>query len=278
MAGTHFFNGELVPEERIAISPRDVGFSRGYAVFDFLKTYPHHRPFKLQEHIDRLFSSAEQIGLQVPGSKEQIREWTLKTLAANESAEEKFIKIYVSGGISNSMMPADMSTIVILVDPCAKYPVEWYEKGTGAISVKHDRYKSSAKTNNYIEGVKQTFVASKTGALEPIYYCDSHVYEGSNSNVFAVIAGKLLTPKNNLLEGITRRTLLEILKLDIPLEVRDFTIADLFGASEVFMTGSGKEVVPVVHIDGKPIGDGAVGPVTKEVMQQFKAYTLSDAW
>ncbi|MBI5457023.1 aminotransferase class IV [Candidatus Kaiserbacteria bacterium] len=278
MAGQQFFNGSLVPEEQIVISPRDVGFARGFAVFDFLKTYPHHRPFKLKEHIDRLFNSAEAISLQMPWSKEQVTEWVMQTLAANESADEKFIKIFVSGGISNSMMPGEKPTIVILVDPVAKYPPEWYTEGTGVLLDKHDRYKPSAKTNNYIEGMKQTYLASKIGALEPIYYSDAQVYEGSNSNVFAVIGGKLLTPKTNILAGITRQTLLEILKLDTPPLVQDFTLDELWSASEVFMTGSGREVVPVTKMDGKPVGDGKVGPVTKEVMRQFKEYTLSDKW
>lgn len=278
MAGTHFFNGELVPEEKIAISPRDVGFSRGFAVFDFLKTYPHHRPFKLKEHIDRLFNSAAAISLQMPWSKEQVTAWVIDTLRANPSEDEKFIKIFVSGGISNSMLPGEKPTIVILVDPCAKYPAEWYTEGTGAVAVKHTRYNSSAKTNNYIEGMKQTFLAQKIGALEPIYYSDSQVYEGSNSNVFALIDGKLLTPKTGILAGITRQTLLDILKHDNPPIVQDFTYDDMWAASEIFMTGSGKEVVPVTKIDGKKIGDGTVGSVTKEVMKQFKAYTLSDRW
>jgi branched-subunit amino acid aminotransferase/4-amino-4-deoxychorismate lyase len=271
----HFQNGALVPEEKLCISPRDVGFSRGFAVFDFLKTYPRHRPFKLKEHIDRLFNSAAAISLPLPWNKEQVIAWVMETLAANPSDDEKFIKIYVSGGISNSMIPGESPTIVILVDPATQYPPEWYEKGTGAVAVKHDRYNPGAKTNNYIEGMKQTYLAQKIGALEPIYYSDTQVYEGSNSNVFAVINGKFLTPKTNILEGITRATLLEILRLDNPVVVQDFTIADFLDASEIFMTGSGKEIVPVTKIDGKQIGDGTVGPVTKEVMAQFKAYTLS---
>lgn len=274
----HFLNGKLVSEKELVISPRDIGFSRGYAVFDFLKTYQHHRPFKLQEHIDRLFHSAELIGLEIPWSKEQIRAWILKTLKANESAEEKFIKVIVSGGISNSMLPVGAPTIVILVDPATEYPVERYEKGIGVITVKHERYNPEAKSNNYIEGVKQAQRGKKIEAEEPIYYSDNQVFEGSNSNVFALIDGKLCTPSSNILSGITRDVLLKILHLDVPIEVRDFTLDELLTATEVFLTGSGKEVTPVTRIDGKLVGNGEVGTVTKEVMRQFREYTSSNLW
>jgi branched-chain amino acid aminotransferase len=133
----HFLNGDLILEKELSISPRDLGFSRGYAVFDFLKTYPHHRPFKLKEHIDRLFNSAGLIGLQIPWSKEQVQDWVLKTLEANKAEGEKFIKIIISGGVSNTMLPGD-PTIVILVDKATEYPREQYEKGVGVIAVKHE--------------------------------------------------------------------------------------------------------------------------------------------
>lgn len=278
MNKTHFLNGKFVSEEQLTISPRDVGFSRGYAVFDFLKTYSHHRPFKLREHIDRLFNSADLIGLKMPWSKEQVQKWVLETLAANNSNEEKFIKIFVSGGVSNTMLPSEKPTIAILIDPAVQYPKEQYEKGIGVITVKHERYNPAAKSNNYIEGVKQTQQAQVIGAVEPVYYSDAQVFEGSNSNIFAVINGKLLTPKTNLLTGITRAVLLEILKLDIPIEIKDFTLDDLLRANEAFLTGSGKEITPITSIDGKPLGNGAVGAITKEVMGQFKKYTLSDLW
>lgn len=274
----HFFNGKLVSAEQLAISPRDLGFSRGYAIFDFLKTYPHHRPFKLSEHIDRLFNSADLIGLQMPWSKEDVEKWVRKTLAANETDKEKFIRIMISGGESETMLPQNGPTIVILVDPAVEYPKEHYEKGIGVIVVKHSRYTPAAKSNNYIEGVKQTQIAKQSGAMEPIYYSDTQVFEGSNSNIFAVINGKLLTPESNILEGVTRGVLLNILKLDMPVEAKNFTLDELFNASEVFLTGSGKEVTPVTRIDDKLVGSGEVGSVTKEVMRQYKEYVHSDLW
>lgn len=274
---THFLNGSLVSESELLISPRDVGYSRGYGVFDFLRTYMG-RPFKLDEHIDRLYSSAKAIGLTISWDRAQVVAWVLKTLAANDDGQEKFIKIILSGGASNTMLPAETPTIVIIVDRATQYPEEVYQNGVDVLTVKHSRYSPEAKTNNYIEGVKQMQHDHIRGAAEPLYYSDSQVYEGSNSNLFAVIDGKLVTIRSNILAGITRAVLLDILSLDIPLIVRDFTLDELRSASEVFLSGSGKEIVPVTAIDGAPVGDGKVGTVTREVMRQFRAYTSSGKW
>jgi branched-chain amino acid aminotransferase len=274
----HFLNGKLISEEELTISPRDLGFLRGYAIFEFLKTYPHHRPFKLDEHIDRLFQSAELIGLQLPWDKDQVKKWILETLEANQTPEEKFIKIMLSGGVSSSMLPTGEPTIIILIDSATMDSEEAYAKGFGITTVKYERYEPAAKTNNYIEGVKQIQKAAKVGAVEPLYYSDTQVFEGSNSNVFAVINNELVTPATNILFGVTRAVLLEILKLDVPIVVRNFTLRELLTASEIFYTGSGKEVVPITKIDGEPVGDGLVGSVTKEVMRQYREYTLSDKW
>lgn len=275
---THFLNGKFVSEEDLLISPRDLGFTRGYAVFDFLKTYPHHRLFKIDEHVDRLLKSAEAIGLAVEWRREQVKVWIIETLDKNDSQDEKFIKIMISGGVSHAMTPKTEPTIIITVDPAVRYPEQYYTDGIGITTVRFGRYIPHAKSNNYIEGVRQTQLAEQIGAVEPLYYSDEQVFEGSNSNVFAVIDNVLVTPKSNLLEGVTRGVLLDILKLNIPIEVRDFTLDEFMKASEAFLSASGKEILPITAIDGKKFGGGVVGPITKEIMKQYKAYTASDLW
>jgi len=271
----HFLNGKFVTEDKLLIHVRDLGFTRGYAVFDFFITYPHHKTFKLSEHVDRLLHSAELIGLKVTWRKKQIEDWVYQTLEANKSKTEKMIKIIVSGGVSDSLLPSS-PTIVIIVEPRHIFPEDFYTKGIGVITVEFRRYVPYAKTNNYIEAVKQAQIAKKVGAVEPIYYDDKQVFEGSTSNVFALIDGKLKTPKSNVLGGITKAVLLEILHLDVPLMHENFTISELLKAQEVFLTSSNREITPVTKVDGQQVGDGAVGKITKEVMKQFKKYTQSD--
>lgn len=272
---THFLNGRFVPEEELLIPVRDLGFLRGYAVFDFLITYPRHRPFQFDAHLDRLFNSASHIGLPIPWSKEQIAKWTLETLEKNTDEKEKAIKIIITGGVSSSLLPGEPS-IVILVDERHIYSPEHFTKGVGVITHHHLRHLPHAKSNNYIEGVRQAQRAYVTGAIEPIYYNDEQVFEGSTSNIFAVIDGKLVTPKTNILKGITRDVVLNALPIEA--EERDFTKDELMRAGEAFLTASNKEVMPVTSIDGAPVGNGEVGHITQEVMGQFRDYTLSDKW
>lgn len=277
MAALHFLNGKLVPEEKLLISPRDMGYARGYAVFDFLRTY-NGKPFLLQKHCERLLNSAKIIGLAVPWGVPRISGWITQTIEANDKNSEKFVKITLSAAQANGLKPAPCDpTITIIVDPAPDYPASMYEKGIGMITVEFRRHLPLAKSNNYIEGVKSTVEAGKSGAYAPLYYSDV-VHESCVSNIFAVIDGVLVTPKTHILPGITRNILLGILKLDIPVREQDFTLDYFKRATEAFSTDSGKEVVPVTSLDGKAVGSGKPGPVTREVMRQFRDFAYGNAW
>lgn len=278
MAGSkHFLNGKIVEEKDFLISPRDLGFARGYGVFDFFITYPSRRPFMLEKHIDRLFNSAKLIDLAMPWTKEEILQRVHETIEANGEGE-KMIKVIVTGGVSTSLMPQGNPTLIVMVDPLTKFPEEHYTKGVGMILVPFMRYQPKAKTTNYLEGVRQVQRGQAKRAVEPIYYDDTQIFEGASCNIFAVIDGTLMTTKSNILPGITREVILESLKLPVKVEVRDFTKDELLAASEAFITSSNREVMPVVRLDDKLVGDGAVGKITKEVMRAFQEFTRSDAW
>ncbi len=270
---THFLNGKFVVEEELLISPRDLGFARGYAVADFLVTH-NLKPFRLPEHIDRLYKSAEIIGLKVPWAKTQVLQWVQETLDKNDKNIEKTVKIFLSGGISHLMYQEGDPTIIIIVGSYTHPPTSYYENGVKARAIKYRRQFPQAKTTQYVEAIRSLSEAREDGVTEIIYYDDLQVFEGGGCNLFAVIDNKLVTPKSNILEGVTRDVLLEILKLDIPIEVRDFTYDEMVNASEVFITGSSKEIRGVVNIDGKDIGNGTVGKITKEASRQYKEYVL----
>ena len=264
----HFLNGKFVTEDELLISPRDLGFVRGYAVTDFIVTY-NHKPFKLSEHIDRLFRSADIMELKIPWSKELIIKWVIETIDKNDKDNEKSIKILVSGGLSHSMYQAEVPTIIIIISPRIRKPELEYEKGIKIKAVKYKRQYSNAKHTNYVEAIRQFSKVEKGSISEIIYYDDSQIFEGAGTNIFAVINNKLVTPKSNIVEGITRNTLLQILQLPIPIEVRDFAFEELLNATEIFLTGSNSEVRGVIEINGKMIRDGTVGKITKEVENQY---------
>lgn len=285
----HFLNGKFVEEKDLVLSVRDLGFTRGYAVFDFLITYQRHQPFMISRHMDRLFKSANLINLSIPWTKKQVHMWVIDTLAKNpynetNEVKEKSIRIMISGGVSSSLLSdSSKTTIAILVDDRHELPREVFEKGVNIITVKFLRYAPSAKSNNYIEAVKNTPRANEQHAFETVYYydteaCRDQVLEGATSNIFAVIKGRLVTPKTSVLVGVTRGVILDILKISIPLEIADFSIDELREADEVFLTASNKEILPVTKIDGVLVGKGLVGPITKEAIGQFASYVSSGGW
>ncbi len=272
MQNIHFLNGKFVGEEELLISPRDLGYTRGYAVFDFLRTY-NGKPFHLNEHVERLLNSAKLIDLKIPYTKEEIEKLVLETLNKNNKDTEKAIKIIASGGISSKMTQVGSPTFMIWIDDMPPLPQEYYENGIGIITVKYKRYMPEAKTNNYIEGVKQTQIAESVAALEPVYFDDDGLYESSNSNIFIIKDGKIYTQKENMLFGITRKVLIEILKPEFIVEEKNLKIEDLLGADEAFLTGSAKEILPIAKIDGKIFSLGVVGENTKKILEIWKKYT-----
>ena len=267
----HFLNGKFVTEEKLLISPRDLGFVRGYAVADFIVTY-NNKPFKLSEHIDRLFKSAEIIGLRIPWSKIQIVNWAKETLDKNDKDAEKTLKIVLSGGISHSLHQAEIPTLVMIVSPRLRKPMSAYTEGVKVIAVEYKRQYPEAKHTHFVEAIKQLVNVSEEGVEDVIYYDKMQVYEGSGTNIFAVIENKLITTKSDIVYGITRNTILGILNLPIPVVVRNFTFEELSKASEVFITGSNSEVRGVVKINEKIVGNGKVGEITKEVSRQYREY------
>lgn len=277
MKSVHFLNGKFVSEEELLISPRDLGYSRGYAVFDFMIIHKG-RPFMLEKHIDRLFQSCQSISLNLPWSKGQVSEWVLETLEANKSDEnDMVIRVMISGGPSETLTPPKTPTIVMTVDPRIGSPRDEYVTGVHVLLSEFQRYQPQAKTNNYIEAVRQ-FSSIPSGIHEVIFHANGMVREGTRCNVFALLNGSLATPKKNILEGITRDVILNDLELSVPVIARDFSVEELLNASEVFITATSKEIMPVVKIEDQPIGGGVVGPVTKEVMSTFRAFFESGLW
>jgi branched-subunit amino acid aminotransferase/4-amino-4-deoxychorismate lyase len=277
MKSVHFLNGQFVNEDDLLISPRDLGYSRGYAVFDFMIA-SKGRPFMLERHIDRLYRSCRSISLSLPWSKEQISDWVLQTLEANKTVEnELVIRISISGGSSETLTPAKTPTIIIMIDPrIGSYP-EDYANGVHVLLSEFEKYEPQAKTNNYIEAIRQ-FNSIPNDIHEIIYHSRGMVREGTRCNVFAVINGSLLTPKTGILGGVTRSVILNDLQPSVPAKVRDFSVQELLSASEIFITATSKEVMPVTKLNNVPVGGGSVGPVTKEVMNKFRSFFESDLW
>lgn len=270
-----YLNGQFVSASEAKISILDLGFVRGYGVFDFLRTY-NGQPFKLDEHLKRLESSADQIGLKLPKPLTELRNLVLETLAKNILPEAN-IKIIVSGGVSpDQITPGNNPTLAVLVYPPIVYPKSFYEEGVKAITVPLVRSFSEAKTLNYISGIIALNQARQKKAVEALYKNEKNeVTEGTTTNFFIFKDKNLITSKDGILKGITREIVLEIAAKEYPIKLRPVKYNELKTFDEAFIVSTTKEIMPVVRIDGIMVGDGKVGERTKRLMKLFRAETKS---
>ncbi len=281
-----FMDGELVPEEKAVISVFDHGFLYGDGVFEGIRAY-NGRVFKLVEHVDRLYESAHSIMLPIPYSRAEMIEAVVKTINAN-GLKDAYIRLVVSRGVGDLGLDprkCKASRVVIIADKIVLYPDELYEKGLSVITVATRRNVADAldpkiKSLNYLNNILVKIEANRAGVMEALMLTgNGYVSEGSGDNVFIYRKGVLLTPPPYLgiLEGITRATIMELAREE-GIEVREqpFTRHDVYVADECFLTGTAAEVIPVIEVDGRAIGSGTPGPVTRRLIQLFRELTRTE--
>ncbi len=270
---TYYIDGNFVKEDQAVISVNDMIVLRGFGVFDFLRTY-NKKPFFLEDHIKRLQKSAELIGLAVPWSKEEIADIVLQTLERNDH-EEYNIRLVVTGGISHdSITPEGNSKLMVMVSQIHKLPPEWYTDGVKIVTGQVERCIPGAKTTTYLQAVLALREARAKEAIEAIYMDpNGRLLEGTTTNLFLYINEKLVTPSSDILPGITRQVLLDILSDKFDIEIRDVNKKELKNAQEAFLSASNKEIVPVTQIDDLILNNGKIGPQTQKIMQIFHEFT-----
>lgn len=270
---TYYIDGDFVPAEEAVLPVNDLAILRGFAVFELLRTYGG-RPFFLEAHIERLEGSARHIGLHFPWTHAELADIVRRTLARNRFAEAN-IRIVATGGPSDDFAtPQGKPRLLVLVSPVPHLPAEWYAEGVKVITHVAERPITGAKSINYIPATMAMQRARAAGAVEALYVTrDGRVQEGTTSNVFAFTAEGLVTPGREILQGITRRVTLDMAAPRFPTTIRDLSVEDLYGAEEVFITGTNKGLVPVVRVDDRVVGDGRPGPRTRELMAALKERT-----
>ena len=263
-------NGRFVPASEASISVRDIGLLRGYGVFDYTMTY-NRQPFRLQDHLQRLESSAKAIEIDLPWSKEEIAELVHRGLEKNPDGEMG-IRIVVTGGESPDSLTPARPNLIILITPFKGYPKEYFTDGVKVVTFPAKREIPEAKTLNYIYAIRALKKAKREGGVEAIYIDNGLLYEGPVCSFFAVKEGRVIVPGSDVLDGITRRTVLELIKGKIPVEYRFVKVSEISSLDEAFLTSSAEEIMPIVKIDEAKIGDGKPGPITKEIMRLFREY------
>jgi branched-chain amino acid aminotransferase len=278
-------NGLVTPAEQARVSVLDNGFTFGDSVYETLRTYSG-RPFHLDRHVERLRRSAARLAIDLPLGDDVIAGW-LQELLERAGNAESYIRMIVSrgvGDISYRFERVSGPTVVLAVKPYEPYPEAYYAEGipVAVVSVRRnhpDALDPAIKCCNLLNNVLAVREAQSKGAVEAILLnLAGEVAEGASSNVFVVRGGALETPplSAGILAGITRDVILERCpKLGIEARERSLSLDDLLGADEAFMTSTLKEALPVRSVDGRTIGSGRPGPVSRRVLEDFRAIAPS---
>lgn len=265
-----YFNGKICKLENIKISPYDIGMMRGYGVFDVMCT-ANGKPFLFDEHFARLKKFAAEMKLELPFSEKEFRNILDKLLKLNKF-KKSTIRTILTGGVSANAFLPGKPTCYILIEKFAALPQEYFEKGVGVATLEFGRHLPKVKITNYVEPIRNQHIKNKNAAFEITYIKDGKVLENSTSNILMFKGDTLITAKEGVLLGTTRNLVVKLAKKKLKVEEREVSEKEFRAADEVFLTGANKDVVPVVEIDGKKVGDGKVGKNTKIIMELFMDY------
>ena len=277
-----YLDGAYLPKEEAKVSVFDHGLLYGDGVFEGIRAY-NGRVFRLDEHLDRLYDSAKTIDLAVPITKAEMADAIREVLRRN-NLRDGYIRPIVTRGVGDlGLDPRKCprpSVIIIAVEWGAMYG-DLYEKGLNAITVSIRRNPAEAlppnvKSLNYLNNILAKIEANYKGGDEAIFFdTNGYLSEGSGDNIFVVKNGEIVTPPTlNNLRGVTRLVVLECARdLGFTVVEQNMGYFDLYTADEVFVTGTAAEVGPIVTIDGRTIGSGRPGPVTRQLMAAFKTAT-----
>jgi len=282
-----YVNGTLYEKDEARVSVYDHGLLYGDGVFEGIRVY-NGKAFRCAEHLDRLFASARAITLDIPMTREELAEAIRHTLHAT-GFRDAYVRLVVTRGVGNLGLDpraCKRPQVIIIVDSIELYPPEYYEKGLDLVTVSTVRMPANAlnpriKSLNYLNNILAKIECIEAGAHEAVMLNqDGYVAECTGDNIFVVKDGRLTTSPVDagILEGITRRVVMELARTEsIEVLERNMTQFDLYVADECFLTGTAAEIVPVVRIDSRDIGDGRPGPLTRKLLAMFRAHIAEGA-
>ncbi len=274
-----YLNGEFVRKHEAKVSVFDHGFLYGDGIFEGIRCYQGN-VFRLDDHLKRLYESAHSIMFEIPLSYEEMKEAVLETIRKNQ-LQNSYIRLVVSRGEGDlGLDPRNCSrpNVIIIADQIKLYPQELYDNGMEIITIPTrrnipDALNPKIKSLNYLNNILAKIEATRAGVMEALMLnTDGYVCECTGDNIFIVKNGRVLTPPTYLgaLDGVTRRVIMEICRdQEIECSEEPFTRHDVFVADECFLTGTAAEIIPVTKLDGRTIGTGKPGPLTKQLIEEF---------
>lgn len=259
-------NNELYTEEEAKISVSDLAIQRGFGIFDFLKTV-NYKPIFIEDHFNRFYHSAKEMNLELPFSRIELRNAVNQLLEKNNIANSG-LKFILTGGFSPDGYQISTPNLIMIQTP---FEIDRgnFDKGITLVTYNHQRQLPTIKTIDYLQAIRlQSFIKANR-ADDVLYHNNGQIRECPRANIFLVTDNKVITPKTDVLSGITRSKILNLQLDGYQIMEEDFTLDAFNAAKEVFITSSTKNALPVLSIDGKPIGNGKAGAITRQINEHI---------
>ena len=283
-----YINGDYYLKENAKVSVYDHGLLYGDGVFEGIRAY-NGRVFRLNEHLVRLYDSAKSVNIKIPICLDEMRDIVIETLRRN-NLRDSYIRLMVTRGLGDLGLDprkCKEATIICITDSIKLYPPETYENGLRMMiastrKIPSDCLSPRVKSMNYLNNILAKMEAIGAGLSEAIMLDkNGFLTECTSENIFLVKKRVVYTPTAvvGILEGVTRSVVMELAqRLGFDVQMSFLAPHDVYTADESFVTGTGAEIIPVVEVDGRPIGDGHVGPVTKELYKHFRELTKNEGY
>jgi D-alanine transaminase/branched-chain amino acid aminotransferase len=259
-------NHQLYTEEEAKISVLDLSIQRGFGIFDFLKTI-NHEPIFLEDHFDRFYNSAKEMNLTVGVNRAELKN-SMNELMKSNNLPNSGLKFILTGGFSEDGYSMTSPNLILTQVPF-EIDKTGFDKGMKLVTYSHQRQLPTIKTIDYLQAIRLQPYIKDNLADDVLYHHHGAIRECPRANFFMVRGNKVITPKTNILSGITRSKILDLKIEGITILEEDFDLSDLATADEAFISSSTKNAFPVLAIDKKTIGNGKPGEITKKINEKL---------
>ncbi|EAY29792.1 aminotransferase class IV [Microscilla marina] len=273
MSNYCYFNGQILPEDKVRFKTNDLGILRGYSVFDFLRTY-NATPVHLDDYLVRFENSVKSFDINFLTDRDTIKEKVEELLFWRaDKTVDVGIRLLMTGGYSESGFYApELPNFLIRIEDLHPIPLARYAEGVKIITHEYQRELPEIKTTNYSRALVIAKAAQIQKATDALYHLDGNISECTRNNFFIFKGNTLVTPKSNILRGVIRKIIIELAKTKFEVEERDIYLEELKEATEAFKTGSNTRIMPVVQIDELKIHKKQVGHNTRALIQMLDEY------
>lgn len=268
----YLLNGKMLPAGQASLHVSDLSILRGFGIFDYFLVR-HGQPLFLADYLNRFYTSADKLALEVPFPKDVLSQQIDELIQAN-AQQEAGIRLVLTGGYAPDSYTPSQPNLIIMEHAFQAPPQKQYRQGIHLMTYQHQRELPDIKSINYLTGIHIRPLLQQQGADHVLYHDGNYVRESDRSNFFGITRdGVLITPKEKILAGITRKHVLQLARQEgMDVEEREIQIQELSALQEAFLTSSTKGVMPVVRIDGQSVGNGRPGTLTRGLETAFRQW------